>query len=104
MVLVTPVRGEITVVIADDLLRIRSAVAGVLGQESDFRVVAVVADGDDAVTAAREHRAALVLTDVWTPGGPGASALPGWRARITTNGTASVSVLLWPQSAARSPS
>ena len=69
MLLVTPVRGEITVVIADDDLRIRSAVAGLLGQESDFRVVAEVADGDDAVTAAREHRAALVLTDVRMPGG-----------------------------------
>ena len=69
MVLVIPVRGEITVVIADDDLRIRSAVAGLLGQESDFRVMAEVADGDDAVTAAREHRAALVLTDVRMPGG-----------------------------------
>jgi DNA-binding NarL/FixJ family response regulator len=69
VVLVTPVRGEVTVVIADDDLRIRSAVAGLLGQESDFRVVAEVADGDDAVTAAREHRAALVLTDVRMPGG-----------------------------------
>ena len=57
MLLVTPVRGGITVVIADDDLRIGSAVAGLLGQEPDFRVVAEVADGDDAVTAAREHRA-----------------------------------------------
>jgi DNA-binding NarL/FixJ family response regulator len=63
-----PVRGEITGVIADDL-RIGSAVAGLLGQEPDFRVVAEVADGDAAVTAAREHRAALVLTDVRMPGG-----------------------------------
>ena len=68
MLLVTPVGGEITVVIADDP-QIGSAVAGLLGQEPDFRVVAEVADGDDAVTAAREHRAALVLTDVRMPGG-----------------------------------
>jgi DNA-binding NarL/FixJ family response regulator len=69
VLLVTPVRGEITVVIADDDPQIGSAVAGLLGQEPDFRVVAEVADGDDAVTAAREHRAALVLTDVRMPGG-----------------------------------
>ena len=69
MLLVIPVRGEITVVIADDDPRIGSAVAGLLGQEPDFRVVAEVADGDDAVTAAHEHRAALVLTDVRMPGG-----------------------------------
>ena len=69
MLLVIPVRGEITVVIADDDPRIGSAVPGLLGQEPDFRVVAEVADGDDAVTAAHEHRAALVLTDVRMPGG-----------------------------------
>ena len=65
----TPVGGEITVVIADDDPRIGSAVAGLLAHEPGFRVVAEVADGDDAVTAAREHRAALVLTDVRMPGG-----------------------------------
>ena len=69
MLLVTPARGEITVVIADDDPRIGSAVAGLLGQEPDFRVVAEVAEGDDAVTAAHEHRAALVLADVRMPGG-----------------------------------
>ena len=43
--------------------------AGLLAHEPGFRVVAEVADGDDAVRAAREHRAALVLTDVRMPGG-----------------------------------
>ncbi len=69
MLLVTPVRGEITVVIADDDPRVGSALAGLLGQEPDFRVVGEAATGDDAVTAAHEHRAALVLTDVRMPGG-----------------------------------
>ncbi len=69
MLLVTPVRGEITVVIADDDPRVVTALAGLLGQEPDFRVVGEAATGDDAVTAAREHRAALVLTDVRMPGG-----------------------------------
>ena len=48
-----PVRGEITVVIADDDHRVGSAVAGLLDQEPDFRVVGEAANGDDAVTAAR---------------------------------------------------
>ncbi|HEX2073741.1 MAG TPA: response regulator transcription factor [Geodermatophilus sp.] len=64
-----PVRGEITVVIADDDHRVRAALAGLLDQEPDFRVVGAAADGDEAVAAACEFRAALVLTDVRMPGG-----------------------------------
>ena len=63
------VRGEITVVVADDDPRVGLALAGLLEQEPDFRVVGQAADGDAAVTAAHEHRAALVLTDVRMPGG-----------------------------------
>jgi len=65
----TPVRDEITVVVADDDDRVAPALAGLLEQEPDFRVVGQAATGDDAVAAAREHRAALVLTDVRMPGG-----------------------------------
>jgi DNA-binding NarL/FixJ family response regulator len=65
----TPVRGEFTVVIADDDLRVGPALAVLLEQEPDFHVVGQVVNGDEAVTAAREHRAALVLTDVRMPGG-----------------------------------
>jgi DNA-binding NarL/FixJ family response regulator len=65
----TGVRGEISVVVADDDVRVAQAVVGLLEQETDFRVVAQAANGDDAVAAAREHRAALVLTDVRMPGG-----------------------------------
>ena len=64
-----PVRGEITVVVADDDVRVGPAVAGLLDQEHDFRVVGHAADGDAAVAATEEHRAALVLTDVRMPGG-----------------------------------
>ena len=66
---VTPVRGEITVVVADDDHRVGAALAGLLDQEPDFRVVGRAVNGDEAVTAAREHHAALVLTDVRMPGG-----------------------------------
>jgi DNA-binding NarL/FixJ family response regulator len=63
------VRGEITVVVADDDHRVAPAVVELLDQEPDFRVVGQVANGDDAVTAVRAHRPALVLTDVRMPGG-----------------------------------
>ena len=62
-------RCEITVVVADDDQQVALALAALLDQEADFRVVARVGDGDDAVTAARDSRAALVLTDVRMPGG-----------------------------------
>jgi DNA-binding NarL/FixJ family response regulator len=65
----TPVRGEITVVVADDDAAVGPAVTALLEQERDFRVVGQALDGDDAVTAARVHSAALVLTDVRMPGG-----------------------------------
>jgi DNA-binding NarL/FixJ family response regulator len=65
----TPVRGEITVVVADDDHRVGPALAGLLEQEPDFRVVGQATTGDDAVASAREHRAALVVTDVRMPGG-----------------------------------
>lgn len=65
----TPDRGEITVVVADDDHRVAPALAELLGQQPDFRVVGQAASGDAAVAAAHEHRAALVLTDVRMPGG-----------------------------------
>src|SRR5215218_9561019 len=64
-----PGRGEITVVVADDDHRVGPALAGLLEQEPDFRVVGQAANGDDAVSSAREHLAALVVTDVRMPGG-----------------------------------
>ncbi len=65
----TPARGEITVVVADDDARVGPALAALLEQEPDFRVVARTTTGDEALTAAREHRAALVISDVRMPGG-----------------------------------
>ena len=65
----TGLRHEVTVVVADDDRRVATALAALLDQEADFRVVGQVADGDQAVAAAHEHRAALVVTDVRMPGG-----------------------------------
>jgi DNA-binding NarL/FixJ family response regulator len=65
----TDSRGDITVVVADDDQHVGPALAGLLEQEPDFRVVGQAANGDDAVTVAHQHRAALVLTDMRMPGG-----------------------------------
>lgn len=65
----TPAPGEITVLVADDDPRVGLAVAGLLDQEPDFRVVAQSATGDDAVAAAGTYRPTLVLADVRMPGG-----------------------------------
>ena len=65
----TRVRDEITVVVADDDPQVGLALAGLLEQEPDFRVVGQAANGDDALAATREHGAALVLTDMRMPGG-----------------------------------
>ncbi|MGY1663818.1 response regulator [Geodermatophilus sp. SYSU D00705] len=54
---------------ADDDSRVSHALAELLDDEPGFRVVGRAANGDDAVTAARDHRAALVVTDVRMPGG-----------------------------------
>jgi DNA-binding NarL/FixJ family response regulator len=65
----TQVSGEVTVVVADDDHRVASALAELLEQEPDFRVVGQVATGDDALALTHRHRAALVVTDVRMPGG-----------------------------------
>jgi DNA-binding NarL/FixJ family response regulator len=65
----TPAGAEITVVVADDDVLVASALADLLAQEPDFRIVGQVATGDGALAATGEHRAALVLTDVRMPGG-----------------------------------
>ena len=65
----TPSRSEITVVVADDDEGVGSALAALLDQEPDFRVLGRATDGDDAFAVARDQRPALVITDVRMPGG-----------------------------------
>ena len=65
----TRLPGEITVVLADDDSHVADALGGLLDQEPDFRVVGQASDGNGALAAVREHRAALVVTDVRMPGG-----------------------------------
>lgn len=63
--------APVTVLVVDDDEQVRSAVIALLGQEPDFAVVGQAADGVQAVAAARQSGAELVLTDVRMPhGGP----------------------------------
>jgi len=57
----------IRVVIADDEELIRGALVALLSLEPDIEVVADVADGEEAVTAAIAHRPAIMLLDLEMP-------------------------------------
>jgi len=55
------------VVIADDQGLIRAGFRALLESAADIEVVADAADGEEAVRAAREHRADVVLMDIRMP-------------------------------------
>jgi DNA-binding NarL/FixJ family response regulator len=61
----TPLKTR--VLVADDHAVVRHGVRGILSAQPDFEVVAEAADGPDAVTAARQTEAELVVMDVSMP-------------------------------------
>jgi DNA-binding NarL/FixJ family response regulator len=73
--------GPIRVLVADDQRAIREALAMVLDNESDIRVVAQAADGYEAVTLAGAERAQVVLMDLRMPGTDGVDATRQLRAQ-----------------------
>lgn len=64
----------IRVVLADDEVLIRGALAALLELEDDIEVVAQVSDGDAAVLAVREHRPDVAVFDLEMPGRDGVLA------------------------------
>ncbi len=66
-------------VIADDSAAVRLVLRGLL-EECGLQVVQSVANGTDAVTAARNHQPAVLCLDVNMPGMSGLEALPLIRA------------------------
>ena len=64
----------IRVVVADDQPLVRMGLATLLGAAPDIEVVAAVADGAEAVTAARERRPDVVCMDIRMPALDGISA------------------------------
>jgi DNA-binding NarL/FixJ family response regulator len=59
--------ARIRVLVADDHPIVRSGIVALLADAADLEVVAEVADGDDAVTAALSLRPDLVLMDLRMP-------------------------------------
>jgi DNA-binding NarL/FixJ family response regulator len=66
--------GPIRVVVADDQRAIRQALAMLLDNESDIRVVGQASDGEEAVTLAADQGAQVVLMDLRMPGTDGVEA------------------------------
>lgn len=60
--------GPITVVLADDHALIRETLARWFEAAPDIRILACVADADQAVTAALHHRPDIVVFDIDMPG------------------------------------
>ncbi len=58
----------IRILLAEDQTMLRSALAALLGMESDLEVVAAVGDGETAWRALQRHRPDLLLTDIEMPG------------------------------------
>jgi CheY-like chemotaxis protein len=71
--------GRGKAVIADDSAAVRLVLRGLL-EECDLQVVQMVANGADAVTAARNHQPTVLCLDVNMPGMSGLEALPLIRA------------------------
>ena len=59
--------GRIKVLLVDDDPLVRSALRLMLGGQADLEVVAEASDGQAGVTAARQHRADVVLMDIRMP-------------------------------------
>ena len=59
--------SPITIVLADDEHLIRGALAALLDLEDDFTVVAEVANGTDALDAAKEHHPTVCVLDLEMP-------------------------------------
>lgn len=77
----------IRVLIADDEPLITAGIRAVLGSAGDLEVVAVAADGREAVDAARRHRVDVALLDLAMPvmgGLAAAAALSGPRVVVLT--------------------
>jgi DNA-binding NarL/FixJ family response regulator len=78
---VTPGRGTIKVLIADDHPVVRQGLRTFLGIQDDIEVVGEAEDGTSAVTLAESLEPDIVLMDLKMPGADGVTALAELRAR-----------------------
>ncbi len=66
--------GKIRVLLAEDQAMVRGALAALLHLEPDLEVVAEVAEGNQVLPAALQHKPDIALLDIEMPGGDGLSA------------------------------
>jgi DNA-binding NarL/FixJ family response regulator len=64
----------IRVLVADDHGLVRDGLGRLLGSVPDIKVVAVAADGNEAIALAREHHPDVILMDLRMPGMDGSEA------------------------------
>src|SRR5262245_5161210 len=67
---------EITIVLADDHVVVRSALRLLLEAEPDIEVVAEAGDADSAARYVGGHRPTVLILDLNMPGGSGLQAIP----------------------------
>lgn len=70
-----PPATTIRVMIADDHPALREGLSALLERQSDLRVVAMAANGQEAVALARTHQPDVILMDLRMPGLEGADAV-----------------------------
>ncbi len=63
--------NSIRILLADDHALVREGIRRVLEEEPGLEVVAEAADGEEAVTLAREHRPDVAVLDITMPGASG---------------------------------
>ena len=80
----------IRVLVADDQALIRAGMTTLLGAEPDIEVVAIAADGHEAVRLARELRPDVVCMDIRMPGMDGIAATRELSGPDVADTTASV--------------
>jgi two-component system response regulator DesR len=57
----------ITVILAEDMHMVRSAIVALLGFEDDIKVVTDIGSGDEILAAVREHRPKVAIIDIDLP-------------------------------------
>lgn len=70
----TEQRRNTSVLVADDHAVVREGIRALLGRDESIDVVAVAADGEEALELARTHRPDVVVLDVTMPGMGGLEA------------------------------
>lgn len=72
----------IRVLVCDDHAVVREGIRHVLAGEPGFEVVAEAANGEQALTLARQHRPDVIVLDVTMPGESGLRVAPRLRAAV----------------------